>query len=511
MPAGWIRFVLSVTVLAAVAATPLAQARTPDAGAIGSEAAPGLERYYGQQPTWQGCGDQILDDAQAQCANVTVPLDYAKPDGRTLSIAISRIAATDPARRRGVLLSNPGGPGGSGLRYMATTQKNLSADVRAQYDLIGMDPRGIGRSDKVSCAIPVPSILFSAGFDTFGYARDATLASALATACLTPDADKIRNINTRNTARDMDVVRSALGERTLSYFGASYGTYLGSVYTQMFPERADRIVLDSAVDPDRIWVGHYQDMGPINEYALDDWAVWAARHDDEYHFGATAEQVRAFVTDMIRRAGAHPVFSVSSTYLVDEHTVPLMIFALLANPQWNSRLADVVRIISDGANGVPIDLDDLKARVTAAVPLEAASLAAVLCGDRAAPRDPAWYLANIEQARATQPVFGAFANNITACAYWPDPVEPPTEVRNAVPALILVSEHDTRTAYQEGVALHHDLTASRLVTLAGTRIHGAFRVGLSPCVTDAVNTYLADGTLPAADLTCRPDPGYFPR
>lgn len=506
MPAGWIRFVLSVTVLAAgvVAASPAA-----GAGAGGSDESPGLERYYGQQLQWRECGDQVLDDAGAQCSNVLVPLDYTKPDGRTLTIAISRIAATDPAQRRGVLLSNPGGPGGTGVRYMVTTQQNLTPEVRARYDLIGMDPRGIGRSDKVSCALPVPSILFSAGFDAFGYARDTALASGLAAACLAPDPDKIRNITTRNTARDMDVVRSAFGEQKINYFGASYGTYLGSVYAQMFPDHIDRSVLDSAVDPERIWTGHYQDMGAINEYALDDWAAWAARHNDEYHFGSTAPEVRAFVMDMIRRAGAHPVFNTS--FLVDEHTVPLMVFALLANPQWNARLATVVRMISDGANGLPIDLDDLKARVTAAVPLEAASLAAVLCGDNAAPRDPAWYLANIEQTRASQPVFGAFANNITACAYWPDPVEAPTKVGNALPALILVSEHDTRTAYQEGVALHQDLTGSRLVTLAGTRIHGAFRVGLSPCVTNAVNTYFAEGTLPATDLTCEPESSYFPQ
>ncbi|WP_067829337.1 alpha/beta fold hydrolase [Nocardia inohanensis] len=503
MPAGWIRRIaLSVTLLAAAA---------PVASATGEDVPAGLERYYSQHLDWQACNDQTLDEAGAQCANITVPLDYSKPDGRTLSIAVSRITATDPARRRGVLLSNPGGPGGSGLRYMVATQKNLSDSVRAQYDLIGMDPRGIGRSDKVSCAFPVPSILYSAGFDALGYARDTTLAAALATACTTPDAEKIRNITTRNTARDMDVLRSAFGEQTVNYFGASYGTYLGSVYMQMFPGRTDRFVLDSAVDPDKVWVDHYRDMGAINEYALDDWAAWAARHDDEYHFGATAPAVRAFIADMIRRAAAHPVASISSVYLVDEHTVPLMIFALLANPQWNARLATVVRMISDGVDGLPLDLDDLKAKVTAAVPLEAASLAAVLCGDNRAPRDPAWYQANIERTRAEQPVFGAFANNITACAYWPDPVEPATRVRNDAPALILVSEHDTRTAYREGLALHADLTGSRLVTLAGARIHGAFRVGLSPCVTDAVNGYLATGALPDTDLTCAPDSSYFPQ
>ncbi len=470
-----------------------------------------LDRFYQQRLDWQPCHDGDLDAAGAVCAQVLVPLDYSRPDGRTLHIAISRIAATDPGRRRGVLLSNPGGPGGPGLRTMTSVQKAMSADVRAQYDLIGMDPRGIGRSDPVHCAIPLPTMMFSAGFDVFGYARDTALAGALAASCLAGDTDKLRNITTRNTARDMDVIRGALGVDKISYYGASYGTYLGAVYTQMFPAASDRIVLDSAVDPDRYWVGLFQDMGPINEYALDDWAAWAARHDDQYHLGATPQQVRAFVQDMIRRAAKHPVVSIGSGYLVDEHTVPMMLLAMLTNPKMNANLADVVRMLSDGVDGKPLDVAKLKAKISAATPLEASGMAAVMCDDRAAPRNPAWYYRNIEAARATQPVFGAFANNITACAYWPGPLEAPTRVRNAVPALILGVVHDTRTAYSEGLALHRDLSASRLVTLADTRIHGSFRAGLSPCLNDRVNSYFATGALPAGDVTCEPDPEYFPK
>ncbi|MFF3569542.1 alpha/beta fold hydrolase [Nocardia jiangxiensis] len=500
MPTRWFRWLVSmmgIVLVAGFAAGP-AHARDP------------LDRFYQQRPDWQPCHDGTLDAAGASCAGVLVPLNYSHPDGRTLTIAISRIAATDPARRRGVLLSNPGGPGGAGLQTMVTVQKGMTPDVRAQYDLIGMDPRGIGRSDAVHCAIPLPTMLFSSGFDVFGYARDTGLAAVLAASCLAGDIDKLRNITTRNTARDMDVIRAALGVEQISYYGASYGTYLGAVYTQMFPSRTDRMVLDSAVDPDRYWVGMYQDMGPINEYALDDWAAWAARHDDQYHFGATPQQVRAFVEDMIRRAAAHPVISLGSGYLVDEHTVPIMLLALLSNPKMNAGLADVVRLLSDGVDGKPLDVSKLKSKISGAAP-EAAGMAAVTCGDRAAPRNPAWYYRNIEAARPTQPVFGAFANNITVCAYWPDPLEPATQVHNATPALILAVVHDTRTAYPEGVALHRDLSASRLVTLADTRIHGSFRPGLSPCVNDSVNTYLATGALPATDVTCEPDPEFFPK
>ncbi|MFQ6396389.1 alpha/beta fold hydrolase [Nocardia sp. KC 131] len=504
MPIRWIRWlVLGVISAAAFTTLPMGPASADPVDDIPG----GLESFYHQQLDWKPCNDAVLDDAGAQCAGVVVPLDYNRPDSRTLTVAISRIPATDPARRRGIMLSNPGGPGGPGLSMMTELRDRLTPDVRAQYDLIGMDPRGIGRSDPMSCALPMPSLLFSAGFDAFGYARDATLAAALAASCVVPDPEKARDITTRNTARDMDVIRGAFGERALNYYGNSYGTYLGAVYTQMFPQRSDRIVLDSAIDPDRYWIGTYQDMGATNEAGLDDWAIWAARHDADYHFGSSGPQVRAFVEDMIRRAAAHPV--IGNGYLIDEHTAPMMLLAMLSNPQLNTKLAEVVRVIADAVSGLPFDMEQLKTKMSGRAPTDASGMAAVLCGDKAAPRDPAWYLRNIESVRATQPVFGAFANNITACAFWPEPIEPPTAVHNSTPALILQATRDTRTAYQQGVALHQDLTASRMVTLADTRVHSIFGVGLSPCVNDIVNTYFRDGTLPGADLTCRPDPNYL--
>ncbi|WP_051179408.1 alpha/beta hydrolase [Nocardia concava] len=509
MPAQRIRRLVAV-VHATLGATLLTSAVVLPAGPASADAAASLDRFYHQNLDWKPCDIPALDAAGGLCSGVRVPLDYDNPDGRTLTVAISRIPASDPSRRRGILLSNPGGPGGQGLKYSGNLSNELfSPDVRAQYDQIGMDPRGIGRSDPVSCTIPVPTMLFSAGFDLFGYARDTAVAAALATACVGTDAEKARHITTRNTARDMDVIRGVFGESKINYFGASYGTYLGSVYSQMFGDHVDRMVFDSPVDPERYYVGLYQDMGPINEYALDDWAKWAARHDDEYHFGATPEQVRGFIEDLIRRAAGHEIYG--SGYLVDEHTIPMMLLALLPNPKLNTNLADVVRMVDSGVSGGPIDMDALKAKIIAAVPLDAAAMAAIMCGDRAAPRDPAWYYANVEAARPSQPVFGAFANNITACAFWPDPIEPATEIHNATPVLMVANVHDTRTAYAEGLALHRDLPESRLVTLADTRVHGAFRPGLSPCVNGIVNTYLATGVRPAEDLTCEPDFSWFPQ
>ena len=316
-------------------------------------------------------------------------------------------------------------------------------------------------------------------------------------------------MTTRNVARDMDVARGAFGDDTVSYYGGSYGSYLGAVYLQMFGRHADRFVLDSGVDAKNYWLGMLRDMGGTNEAALDDWSIWAARHDADYHFGAGPPQVRGYVEDLVHRAAGHPV--VRDDYLIDEHTVPMMMLSLLANPKLNVQLADALQIIDDAVSGRPFDMKVLKQKITTATPTQAPGMAATMCGDKAAPRDPAWYYPRVEAARASQPVFGAFANNITACAYWPDPVEPPTDIDNANPALLLGIVHDTRTAYTESLELHRELTGSRLVTLADTRIHGAFRPGLSPCVNDIVNIYLGTGTLPSTDRTCEPDPSFFPQ
>ncbi|MFB8276771.1 alpha/beta fold hydrolase [Nocardia colli] len=478
------------------------------AGPAAKAEPPALDRFYSQQLDWKACGEPQLDEAGAQCADVTVPLNYAEPQGPTLTVAISRLAATDPAQKRGVMLSNPGGPGGAGLDFMVTVSKAMTPEVRARYDLIGMDPRGVGRSSPVQCRWPRGIGLQSAGVDAASFAESVAMQGELAARCATTEAARLPYITTRNTARDMDVIRGIFGEERINFYGTSYGTYLGAVFTQMFPERSDRIVLDSAADPDNYGtVGMMQAMGPPNEAALDLWADWVAARDGEYHFGTSRAQVRGAVQDLIRRGADKPIRL--GEYEVDDHWIPLVLFVGLDAPNQYEMLAGQIRKIADAADGRPVEVDPtldatlgyaLKAR-----PQDNSSQMAILCGDVAAPRDPGFYWRNIEAARAAQPVFGAFSNNITPCAFWAPPAEPATVVRNSVPALIVQSTGDTRTAYAGAVAMHHDLSASRMVTLQDVPIHWIFGRYQNSCTYAAVNTYFRDGTLPAADLTCQAD------
>lgn len=468
----------------------------------------GAERFYQQRLDWKACGDQDLDAAGAQCAEVTVPLDYQQPQGRTLTVAISRLKAADPGQRRGIMLSNPGGPGGPGLGLPLKMRPKLSPDVLARYDLIGMDPRGVGRSNPVDCAWPVGFMLRSSGLDRAGFDRTVALQADLARRCARTQGDTLRHITTRNTARDMDVVRGAMGERKISYFGYSYGTYLGSVYTQMFPRRSDRIVLDSAVDSKRYSQQMVRDMGPANERALDDWAAWTAARDGEYRLGRTAAQVRGAVEELIRRSARQPI--PIGEYRVDEHMLPMVLFEQVGDTRLNTALAETVRVLADAADGKQVSpspglLASLHVLSRRDPNAQLSGQAAIMCGDAAVRRDPEWYWRNIQRSRASQPVFGAFANGINPCAFWAEPAEAPVIVRNSVPALIVQATEDTRTAYDSGVDLHRAMSGSRLITLPGVRAHGLFSRYPNGCMENAVNTYLRDGVLPSGDLTCRGD------
>lgn len=467
----------------------------------------GLERFQGQPIDWRACGTTELDAAGGECADVVVPVDYGKLDGRTTTVAISRVRAGDPERRRGVLLSNPGGPGAEGLDSLDLLGDVLSPEALAGYDLIGMDPRGVGRSGRTGrCGWPVGEMIRSAGVDLLGFAHDTVQSAGMAASCLVRDPELLRQFTTRNTARDMDIVRSALREEKISYYGTSYGTYLGAVYTQMFPQRADRIVLDSAIDPDRYWEGLVQDWGPADEIALDDWAAWAATRDDTYRLGATPQQVRAGIEELVRAAARQPI--VVDGFAVDDHWLPFILHGTLMNYRINAAVAETVRELADAVGGPPTTSRSprLAAIVAALRDGENSTLAQIACGDAGAMTDLGSYWRNIEDSRVTQPVFGALASNVEPCAFWPRPVEAPTVVRNSVPALIVQATGDPRTPYAHGLRLHQDMTGSRMVTLQDVRIHMTFRPKLSACVNDAINSYFDAGTLPESDATCHADP-----
>jgi pimeloyl-ACP methyl ester carboxylesterase len=462
--------------------------------------------------TWHGCStgsdDDLgaaLDAAGAQCGEVRVPVDYRRGHGRTITIALSRIKATDPARRRGVLLINPGGPGVPGMEQVLLGG-NLPT-VAARYDLVGMDPRFIGRSTPLHCDWPTDTFLRSAGPDRRTFNESAAFARDLAAGCTNEDRDLLPFASTRNTARDVDVVRRALGEQKISYLGVSYGTYLGAVYLQMFGSHADRFVLDSAVDPAVYGPGLFNRSAPAIAAALRHWAGWAAEHDG-VGLGATADEVLS-VVDRVHQTAARRPLQVGP-YAVDGHVLPYLLFAGVYDDS-DAAYADfatTVRTLDAAARGTAVtpspSLDRFLAGVLTGVgPATDRAGTPVLCADRAVSRDPETYFRDIQAHRADEPLFGPLTRNTTPCAFWPtSPAEPTTTVRNDVPALVVGAEGDPATPYAGQVTLHRVLTGSRQVTLRGAFRHGAYLAAGSACVDTAVDSYLLGGALPATDQTC---------
>ncbi|MEO3752261.1 alpha/beta fold hydrolase [Streptomyces sp. B6B3] len=483
------------------------------AGAAG-QGQSGLERYHQQDVDWGGGAlgpdDELgreLDAAGVECADVTVPLDYADPGGRTLTVAISRIPATDAEHRIGPLLLNGGGPGGTGID-MPPDIREAMGELSARYDIIGMDPRFVGRSTPLDCGWSTGTFTRAPG-DTRAEFRDAVAFQRdLAERCRRAEGDVLPHATTRNTARDMDVIRGALDEEAISYLGYSYGSYLGEVYAELFPGRTDRMVLDGVIDPRVYQPRMLRGAEAANEAALRDWAAWAAEHHDAHGLGATPEAVWATVERVFDVAADRPLRVAG--YEVDESVLPIVLFSNLGadHPDRYADLAGVVGTLARAANGEPVEptpplAETLDFLLTGAASAQASMQTAILCGDVSASRQPAEYWTDVQRSRAEHPLAGPLMNNITPCSFWDRPVEPPTVVEGDQEALLVAATGDPRTVYERTLDMREDLWPSaRLVTLDGAHQHGVYGEYGSACADGLVNAYLRTGQLPERDATC---------
>ncbi|MFI0482352.1 alpha/beta hydrolase [Actinomadura sp. 9N215] len=509
----------AVGVAGIVGWTGAASASLSPAPPPGSQApAPGLARYAGQHLDWGACPADATEliEAGAQCAQVTAPLDYSSPGGATIKLAISRIRAKDGAHRRGILLGNPGGPGGPGLDYTAYL-KSAMKDAADPYDLIGFDPRFVGRSTPIYCGISPKAQPTHSRREAF----EASVRNARDTARRCHEhgnnAALLPHASSRNVARDMDLIRAVLGERKLSYYGISYGADLGAAYTQMFPGRADRIVIDSVTDPALTQYENFQAAGAAQERGLDEWASWTAQRAAKYDLGRTPRQVRATVERLSSQVDRGPLRI--GDYTMDASALGLILRQFVGTEEYNDVMARAVRNLADAAAGRPVEPTAelrmwLEVFNTPSPELDNQfnSGNAIFCGDGGWPAggwpsDPEQYWRNIQRARATQPVFAATANAIFPCPFWKsEPREPGVDLGNRVPLLLLQAKRDNNVPYAGAVAMHRRLTGSRMIS-ADIRSHGVYGRGADgltpvPCADRVVNAYFRTGVLPATDLTC---------
>ncbi|WP_200307064.1 alpha/beta fold hydrolase [Streptomyces adelaidensis] len=464
-----------------------------------------LAPYYDQRPAWRRCQSEA--PAAYQCADITVPLDYTRPTGPPLRLRVSRLMTSVPGKRRGVLLSNPGGPSTAALGDPLQLNDSLSKKVKDRYDLIGFDPRGLATSSPLRCGLTEDELTPFHPYRSAAYTEDVTRARDIAAKCAARNRTRLPYINTRNTARDMDVIRGVLGEKRISYVGWSYGTYLGAVYTQLFPRHSDRFVLDSAVAPDRFGRGTVQAMASGAEPAFREWSRRTALKDRTYQLGDTPAKVRATFQRLVARADRTPLRYAGSD---EEHRGRALTGADIRDwlrPEFFDAPDRVAREVVALRKARATRPDPRPAGRADSFEDNATALHwAIMCGDNSVswPRDPARYRHDAVRDGARYPVYGDFASNITPCAFWPRGSEPATRVDNRVRALVVHKQWDSQTPLPSGRAMHRALHGSRLVYVAGGRGHAVYAFpGAPACVTRAVDAYLTEGSFPGRDVTCR--------
>ncbi|MFI6645710.1 alpha/beta hydrolase [Streptomyces sp. NPDC050504] len=487
--------------------TPQQAAASPAPGTTAQQLAP----YAQQRLAWGRC--PVEAPATMQCATLKVPLDYRRPDGRHIDIAISRLRTSVPGKRRGILTFNPGGPGGPGLDFPVMAAGELPREVTEQYDLIGFDPRGIGESTPVTCGLRGSDLLFPRPTRTRAeFDANAAWARKVAERCRATAGAVLPHITTRNTARDMDVMRAALGERKLNYYGLSYGTALGAAYAQLFPHRADRFVMDSAIDPKRMWRGMYRVLAPTAEDAFWRWAGWTAERASEYRLGSTPEEVTRTFWRLVEGADREAVELDGATY--DGTGVRNLLRAKFVRVRASAELVVRLREAAAGrpaappaASTSPGSTSPGPAVARTGVPDDnlAMSRWAVVCGDGSDwPRDPEAYWRDVTRDAVRYPLYGDFVSGISPCAFWPKAAEPAVAIDNRVPAVIVQNEWDPQTPLSGGQSMHRSLKGSRMVTVAGGEGHGVrfYTDTQNACADRQADAYLATGRLPATDVTC---------
>ncbi|PAZ15838.1 protease [Streptomyces sp. SA15] len=459
-----------------------------------------------------------------QCGTVSVPLDYARPHGRQIKLTVSRMRAThkDPHNskrrvpRQGALVYNPGGPGATGMYFPLIGVLPEWKRIAAAYDLVGYAPRGVGRSAPLSCKDPeqffqAPSQAPTHPSESYKQERIAQ-AKAYARGCAQRAGGTLRHYTSLNNARDLDVLRAALGEHRLTFMGASYGTYFGALYATLFPSHVRRMVFDSAVnpDPEQIWYRNNLHQSAAFEGRWEDIREWIARHDDVYGLGDTAEKVlRSYEKARARLAVKPAGGKVGPAQLQG---------AFLSAGYFDDYWPHRAHALSAYLKGDPKPLiEQAGPHPQAAAEAENthAVYTAVECNDAPWPTDwRVWDRDNTRLARIAP--FETWDNvwmNLP-CAYWPAPRQQPLDVRTGrgelPPTLILAAERDAATPYDGALELHRRLSGSVLVTERGSGTHG-IAGGANPCVNGHVEAYLLQGDLPTRRASCAPRPEPKPK
>ncbi|GAA0271076.1 alpha/beta hydrolase [Cryptosporangium japonicum] len=448
---------------------------------------------------WGACPDEPSDSRQV-CTTVEVPLNYADEDGPTIDVAVSRISTAKPGQRRGVLVLNPGGPALPGLDTPGQIVSTLPKSVLDRYDLVGFDPRGVGRSTPQSCGLPTPDLasLFPYPAADGSITKNVESARAVAEKCASSASGKnLKYFTTANTARDLDRIRVALGEKKISYWGQSYGTYLGAVYSSLFAARTDRVILEGNVDPTKVWAEQY--------------TLWGQGMKDR--FADLAPGAATEYLTLVDRLDRRPATIPGTPVTVTGTTIRTLTYGLLLHNETLPLVPQVWTAARHLADGTLTAADTtVLAQVSAAQPTtpgvpadnQATMALALTCGDTEWSDDVDGYAARTAADREAYPLTGGMPANVWPCAFWKDaPIEAPVTVTDDGPrnVLILQNRRDNATPWEGGLGLQKALGQRAGFVGVDNGGHYVYRAG-SACADRATVEFLAGGRLPAKQLDC---------
>jgi pimeloyl-ACP methyl ester carboxylesterase len=492
------------------------QGTGPAAGAPGAPQASGPVVPGHSTLQWHSCTGQLAQQGVPECTTLSVPVDFAKPGGRHISLALDMIPAAAPkSEQQGIMLVNPGGPGASGLSLAVEVAQGLSPAVAARYDIVGFDPRGVGSSvPALSCdpgffAGPRPNYIPASP------AAEQVLinrAKTYATDCGKRFGWLLPHMTTQDAARDMDAIRAAFGVSKISYYAFSYGTYLGQVYATLFPDRVRRMVLDSVVDPTGVWYADNVDQDYAFQGRMEAFFAWVAKYDSTYHLGSTAAQVQSAWYRARNRLLAHPV---NGTIGADEFDDTFLQGGYL-DELWPGFAQALSSYLNNGQAG---ELMSQYQGYGKQGENEFAVYNAVQCSDVGWPRDWSFWTSDTERIYAKAP-FQAWDNAWfnAACAFWPvkGPAKPLQIKGTGLPGILMLQGTlDPATPYAGARDAHKLLPSARMVVVQGGGNHGqSMEQPSNSCVQGYLNAYLATGALPTApgqvNATCPAVPAPLP-
>ncbi|MFF3498871.1 alpha/beta hydrolase [Streptomyces sp. NPDC003247] len=463
---------------------------------------PGLLRYHQQELLWEPCPGS----PSFQCTTMKVPLDYARPDAGDLLLKATRKKSTgDGAARRGSLLVNPGGPGASAIDFLVGGGADrFSPAVRAAYDLVALDPRGVQHSTPVDCGTDTSTNSSGLGRHLSADSAEFTAHDAeyeqFTAACARHAGRLLPHLGTLDAARDMDLFRALVGDDRLHYLGFSYGTYLGTTYADLFPSRVGRMVLDGAVDPS---LDGYQDVLQTAAGYQQAWesfaAACAARTDCP--LGRSVEEISRGL-DTLRRSLDRVPLRQGKDISVSGDELLIAIATALRAPEWELLRTALRQVLA----GDTTALQRLLGSATDTSSNATDAFFAISC--LSAPLAPRFSSAEVQAALPqflrTSPQFGRlFATPLMQCAHWPVPPAQPSRTvsaPDAAPILVVGTTRDPATPYPWAKALTRQLSSGRLLTYDADG-HAAYHRG-NACVVTAVDRYLTQGQLPPVGTIC---------